>query len=106
MRLGGSTHGFVCFPQDAIAFLAESSLNDERESSNANQEHYEQSIRASARALIRAIAPGSSKISRHFRVELSHRDVHSTQLASDLTALFAAASPFMRSLCRAQGLSY
>src|SRR5690606_11857407 len=37
LRLGGSTHGFVCFPQDAIAFLAESSLNDERESSNANQ---------------------------------------------------------------------
>ncbi|MCB9547615.1 MAG: DUF2461 domain-containing protein [Myxococcales bacterium] len=57
---------FAGFPPDLFDFLAELSMNNNREWFEANKARYEASVREPARAFIRAMAPRLSRMSDHF----------------------------------------
>ncbi|MEZ4474701.1 MAG: TIGR02453 family protein [bacterium] len=57
---------FVGFPPDLFDFLAELSMNNNREWFEAHKARYEASVREPARALIRAMAPRLGRMSDHF----------------------------------------
>lgn len=57
---------FRGFPKDAVQFLAELALDNEREWFEENKARYEASVRAPALSLVRALAPKLKKITEHF----------------------------------------
>ena len=56
---------FTRYSKDAVAFLAELSINNDRGWFKANQDRYEASVREPTLALIRAMRPQLAKISKH-----------------------------------------
>jgi uncharacterized protein (TIGR02453 family) len=61
-----ATETFKGFPKDAVQFLAELALSNEREWFEKNNARYEASVREPALQFIRAMAPKLKKIAPHF----------------------------------------
>ena len=60
-----SARGFVGFGPEMVGFLADLSNNNNKPWFDANKARYEAEVREPARELIRQIAPGLKKISKH-----------------------------------------
>ncbi len=56
---------FPGYGKDAVVFLAELRMNNDRDWFKANQERYEASVREPTRAFIRAMAPRLAQLSKH-----------------------------------------
>ncbi len=57
-----------CYDRDALAFLVELGVNNDRDWFKANQERYEASVREPTLALIRSLKPRLHKLSPHLHV--------------------------------------
>ena len=66
---GARAKVFRGFPDDAIAFLSELAVHNDRAWFSENKSRYEASVREPALALIAAIAPKLNRVSRHFSAD-------------------------------------
>ena len=66
-RSASSANGseFSRYDKDAVSFLVELSVNNDRDWFKANQERYERSVREPTLALIRAMRPRLARFSKH-----------------------------------------
>ena len=61
-----STSGFEGFDNDALAFLSELAINNDRIWFDANKPRYERCVREPSLAFIEAVGPGLKRIAPHF----------------------------------------